>query len=273
VASIVGYFVVRVVDRKAPVVVAFRTDLWKEMLALSFVFSFGMIALNKGYENLHVSLVETLRSMEPVISAGFVSLLMPAEAPRMGQVAKLFIIVTGTCISSLSSLDFTYNGLAWCMASNVCFCLRTIQYKQLSKKHGLNDWNMFFHICRFGIFWQFLFGLVGDFDGLTTGLASVAENPAVVGSWLPLIIANGTFYYAYLQFSWVILMRVQVVTHAVGNAMRRPVVLIANVLYFQNPISFSNGLGISVAFVGVLLYSHGQSSAKVAIKKQEQAAS
>jgi len=33
-----------------------RWDLWK----LSFTFSFGMLALNKGYEHMHVSLVETL---------------------------------------------------------------------------------------------------------------------------------------------------------------------------------------------------------------------
>lgn len=261
VATVVGYTVVRVVDGNAPVEVPFLTPMWREFMALAGVFAFGMVALNKGYENMHVSLVETLRATEPVVSAAMTSLLLPAEMPSAVQCLCLVPIVFGACLSSFGSSDFNTLGLVWVLASNVCFCLRTIQYKQASRKYKMNDWNLFFHICRLGILFQFLFGIIGDLPGLQAGLSTLAmaatNNPLSIEKLqlFAMIIFNGIFYYTYLQFSWVILMRVQVVTHAVGNCMRRPVVLVCNVLYFKNPVTLQNAAGILCAFVGVLLFT------------------
>lgn len=261
VAAVVGYVVVRIVDGTAPVKIPFLTEMWREFMALAGVFAFGMVALNKGYENMHVSLVETLRATEPVVSAAFTSILLPAEMPSAVQCACLVPIVLGACMSSYGSSDFNVTGLVWVLASNVCFCLRTIQYKQASRKYKVSDFQLFFHICRLGILFQFLFGVIGDPAGLRTCVGSLA-NAATSNMFsldklklLTMIVLNGIFYYTYLQFSWVILMRVPVVTHAVGNCMRRPVVLVCNVLYFQNPVTLINAAGILCAFVGVLLYT------------------
>lgn len=261
VAAIVGYFVVLAMDGRQPTPVPLFTEMFKEFMTLAGVFAFGMVALNKGYENMHVSLVETLRAVEPVVSVTLTALLMPGEMPTIAQRVCLIPIVAGACMSSYGSTDFTIVGFLWVMGSNVCFCLRTIQYKQASRKHKMNDWNLFFHICKFGILFQFLFGIIGDPAGLGKMAGSFPSGDIM--SLLSfeklrlgvLIFLNGVFYYTYLQFSWVILMKVAVVTHAVGNCMRRPVVLICNVMYFRNPVNLINGIGILCAFIGVLLYT------------------
>ena len=43
--------------------------------------------------------------------------------------------------------------------------------------------------------------------------------------------------------------------------MRRPVVLVCNVLYFRNEITPVNAFGICLAFGGVLLYTNAKSTA------------
>jgi len=163
----------------------------------------------------------------------------------------------------MGSSDFTAFGLSWVCISNVCFCLRTIQYKQVRKAHGFDDWNLFYHICRLGTICQLMYALVLDFDGLLTGVrgllaAASRVSPFTWGTNLALVVINGCMYYTYLQFSWVILMRVPVVTHAVSNSMRRPVVLLCNVLYFKNDINLVNAMGIALAFGGVILYSRAK---------------
>mmetsp|Transcript_71921 Transcript_71921/g.214648 ORF Transcript_71921/g.214648 Transcript_71921/m.214648 type:complete len:315 (+) Transcript_71921:52-996(+) len=229
-----------------------RRDVW----TLSITFSFGMLALNKGYEHMHVSLVETLRATEPVVSAALASLLLPQEAPSAAQVLSLTPIVLGACCSSLGSADFTLFGLLWVAVSNICFCLRTIQYKRVRKEHGFDDWNLFYHICRMGSLCQLIYALIGDPEGLWALLEKVSASSLETRFVdLALVALNGAMYYSYLQLSWVILMRVAVVTHAVGNSMRRPVVLVCNVLYFRNEISVVNAAGILLAFSGVVLYS------------------
>mmetsp|Transcript_18229 Transcript_18229/g.53118 ORF Transcript_18229/g.53118 Transcript_18229/m.53118 type:complete len:309 (-) Transcript_18229:85-1011(-) len=256
VASGVGYAATWIAEGSAPMAIPagrtgrpMRRDLW----ALSLVFSFGMLALNRGYEQMHVSLVETLRATEPVVSALLAMVLLPADSPTARQAAALLPVVSGAVLSSLGAADFTARGLLWVTASNLCFCLRTIQYKEAKRKHGLSEWTLFYYVLRLGSCCQLLYALLGD----PAGLHSLGEvvRPAA----LPLVLLNGLLYYIYLQCSWLVLVRVPVVTHAVANAMRRPVVLLGNVLYFRNEISPTNALGICTALGGVLLYTRARS--------------
>lgn len=125
----------------------------------------------------------------------------------------------------------------------------------------MNDWNLFYHICRLGIFFQFTFGMLGDPTGFLT-LGRNVRDAVLTDPFsqeklrvCAMVLVNGICYYTYLQFSWVVLMKVKVVTHAVGNSMRRPVVLVCSVIYFKNEITLINAAGILCAFVGVVFYT------------------
>ena len=52
-----------------------------------------------------------------------------------------------------------------------------------------------------------------------------------------------------------ILERVSPVTHSVGNCLKRVIVIVASVIFFQNPVSPLNALGTGIALSGVFLYS------------------
>ena len=46
-----------------------------------------------------------------------------------------------------------------------------------------------------------------------------------------------------LQVSYMILQRVSPVTHSIGNCLKRVIVIVASVIFFQNPMSQQNMIG------------------------------
>jgi solute carrier family 35 protein E1 len=65
----------------------------------------------------------------------------------------------------------------------------------------------------------------------------------------------GIFYYAYNEVAFLCLDNVAPVTHALGNTIKRVVIIIASVLVFGTKMTSQGILGSSIAIGGVLLYS------------------
>ena len=69
----------------------------------------------------------------------------------------------------------------------------------------------------------------------------------------------GAFYYLYNEVAFLALGRVNPVTHAVGNTIKRVVIIIASVIAFNTPISTLGVIGSAIAITGTLLYSLAKS--------------
>jgi len=59
----------------------------------------------------------------------------------------------------------------------------------------------------------------------------------------------------YNEVAFLALSEVAPVTHAVGNTIKRVVIILASVIVFQNPLSFLGAMGSAIAIAGTLLYS------------------
>ena len=104
-------------------------------------------------------------------------------------------------------------------------------------------------------------------------ISFAVESPAMIGStikaataagfspsylWVQSLLA-GAFYYLYNEVAFLALGRVNPVTHAVGNTIKRVVIIIASVIAFKTPISTLGVIGSSIAIAGTLLYSLAKS--------------
>ena len=56
--------------------------------------------------------------------------------------------------------------------------------------------------------------------------------------------------------------QVNPVTHAVGNTIKRVVIIVASVIAFKTPMSTGSIIGSSVAIAGTLMYSLAMNAAK-----------
>lgn len=68
----------------------------------------------------------------------------------------------------------------------------------------------------------------------------------------------GICFHSCQQVSYMILQMVSPVTHAVGNCVKRVVVIISSVIFFQTPVSPLNSMGTGIALAGVFLYSRAK---------------
>ena len=99
-------------------------------------------------------------------------------------------------------------------------------------------------------------------------ISLLVETPKAVGSAINAAVAAGTskkdlailsalsgaYYYLYNEVAFLALGRVNPVTHAVGNTIKRVVIIIASVIAFNTPISRLGVIGSSIAITGTLLY-------------------
>ena len=69
------------------------------------------------------------------------------------------------------------------------------------------------------------------------------------------LVLSGLFHYLNNEVMYLVLARVHPVTLAVGNTLKRVVVILAALLVFQEPMTTETAVGTLVAIAGVLVYS------------------
>jgi len=171
--------------------------------------------------------------------------------------------VGGVALASLKELSFTWVGFIAAMGSNLSSALRGILAKK-TMGDGVGE-NM----------------TEANLYGVLTILAFIAivpislimEPPAAVGAAINSALAgglsanylwkmsllSGAFYYLYNEVAFLALGRVNPVTHAVGNTIKRVVIIVASVVAFKTPISTLGVIGSTIAIIGTLLYSLAKS--------------
>lgn len=90
-----------------------------------------------------------------------------------------------------------------------------------------------------------------------SNLAAMGLDPAAI---LYKAVCAGLLFHAYQQVSFMILERVNPVTHSVGNCVKRVVVIASSIIFFQTPVSTLNIVGTMIALSGVFLYARVKSS-------------
>ncbi|XP_055961100.1 phosphoenolpyruvate/phosphate translocator 2, chloroplastic-like isoform X2 [Mercurialis annua] len=190
------------------------------ILPLALAHTMGNILTNVSLGKVSVSFTHTIKAMEPFFTVLFASLYF-GQRPSLWIVGSLVPIVGGVALASFTEASFNWIGFSTAMASNVTNQSRNV----LSKNFMLNQ---------------------------------EANQGLNVRELCVRALLAGFCFHSYQQVSYMILQMVNPVTHAVGNCVKRVVVIISSVIFFQTPISPMNSLGTAVALAGVFLYSRAK---------------
>lgn len=68
-------------------------------------------------------------------------------------------------------------------------------------------------------------------------------------------ILNGFFHFVQNAMAFTILSLVSPVTYSVANTLKRVFVIVLSIIWFRNPVSLTNALGIIIALTGIFLYN------------------
>lgn len=230
------------------------------ILPLAVIHTMGNMLTNISLGKVAVSFTHTIKAMEPFFTV-VLSALFIGEWPSLWVVSSLFPIVGGVALASFTEASFNWIGFSSAMASNLTNQSRNV----LSKKFMVNKEEALDNINLFSIITIISFVLLVPVAILMEGvkfspsyLQFAASQGLNVRELCVRSLLAGFCFHTYQQVSYSILQMVSPVTHSVGNCVKRVVVIVSSVIFFQTPVSPINSLGTVVALAGVFLYSRAK---------------
>jgi solute carrier family 35, member E1 len=222
----------------------------------------AVIALGAGA----VSFAHIVKASEPVVTCAFNALLLGQILP-LPVYLTLLPIIGGVAIASMKELSFTFLALAAAMLSNVSSAARgVLSKKTMSGKQigeNLDAQNLYAVLTAMSTL--ILIPLAVAIEGTSCFKAFgdvVKAGTYTKKALITLLGLGGATYYAYNEVAFQALGRVNPVTHAVGNTIKRVVIIVASVIAFKTPMSTGSIIGSSIAIFGTLLYSLAMDATK-----------
>jgi len=222
----------------------------------------AVIALGAGA----VSFAHIVKASEPVVTCALNAILLGQILPFKVYLT-LLPIIGGVGIASMKELSFTFLALGAAMLSNVSSAARgVLSKKTMSGKQigeNLDAQNLYAVLTALSTIILIPTAFAIEGTGMFTAFNKLVEAGTFTkGALLKLLGLGGASYYAYNEVAFLALGKVNPVTHAVGNTIKRVVIIIASVIAFKTPMSTGSIIGSSIAIAGTLLYSLAMNAAK-----------
>ncbi|KAL1553363.1 holo-[acyl-carrier-protein] synthase [Salvia divinorum] len=231
-----------------------------QIFLLAVGHTLGNLLTNISLGKVAVSFTHTIKAMEPFFTV-LLSAIFFGERPSLWIVSSLVPIVGGVALASCTEVSFNWIGFGTAMASNLTNQTRNVFSKKLMRKNdeSLDNINLFSIITI--ISFLFLAPAAIILEGVKFSpsyLQYAASEGLNVKELCVRALLSGLCFHTYQQVSYMILGMVNPVTHAVGNSVKRVVVIVSSVIFFRTPVSPVNSLGTALALAGVFLYSRAK---------------
>ncbi|XP_022895122.1 phosphoenolpyruvate/phosphate translocator 2, chloroplastic-like isoform X1 [Olea europaea var. sylvestris] len=227
------------------------------MLALGHTI--GNLLTNISIGKVAVSFTHTIKAMEPFFTV-LLSALLLGERPSLWVVSSLLPIVGGVALASFTEASFNWIGFGCAMASNLTNQSRNVFSKKfMVKEETLDNINLFSIITIISFLLLVPVAILMDGVKFSPAYLQYAASQGLnVKEFCVRALSAGFCFHTYQQVSYMILQMVTPVTHAVGNCVKRVVVIVSSIIFFQTPVSPTNSLGTAIALAGVFLYSRAK---------------
>lgn len=204
-----------------------------------------------------VSFTHVIKAAEPLFSAGFSATVMKSYFSAEVY-ASLLPIVFGVALASIKEASFSWFGFWTGMISNFFYQLRMVLSKLLidpsTSGEKVSSANLFRIVTIYAAFQLLPIALILEGNKIApVWQASVHEANQNQLMWD--LLASGFSFYIYNEVSFWILDLVHPITHAVGNTVKRIVLIIASIIIFKTPMTTEGWLGSAIAVGGSFLYA------------------
>lgn len=204
-----------------------------------------------------VSFTHIVKAAEPAVSAALSAVFLKSFLPW--QVSLTLVpVMGGVALASLNELSFSWLSFISAMVSNVASASRGIVGKMSmgNKSPGKNmdASNLYAVMTILSTLMLIPFTVAIDFKNFIPTLKAV-QAAGNLNSLLIETLLSCLFYYSYNEVAFLTLDNVAPVTHALGNTIKRVVIILTSVLVFGTKMTPNGIAGSAIAIFGVLLYS------------------
>jgi len=223
-----------------------------------------------------VAFANVVKSAEPLVSV-LMGIVFGMGMPSGMECGSLLPIIAGVAIASMAEPEFSALAFGCAMLSNFLFAARGTYAKIVMKEAKMSGSDLFAinTVFAFMLMAPVTFVMEGkdlmegfnklctgkdavDFAALANGVLVVPTGKALGPSpeyFIAYQLVCGMYYYFYNELAFMVLDMLDPVGQAVGNTVKRVVVIIAGTVIFNKPLTTNGIIGSSVAIGGVLLYS------------------
>ncbi|EKX42361.1 hypothetical protein GUITHDRAFT_111637 [Guillardia theta CCMP2712] len=254
---------------------------------LSFFHGGGHYATVMSLGAGSVAFANVVKAGEPLCSV-LMGFLFNGAIPALMELIALLPIIAGVMIASMAEPEFSMFAFGCAMLSNFLFAARGT-YAKICMEKGpkMSGADLFAMntIFAFVLMAPITFVMEGQsaitgFEQLTTGKAPLDYMALINGEldvkkgkpspsyFIAYQLVCGLYYYFYNEMAFMVLDLLDPVGQAVGNTVKRVVIIVAGTIVFNKPLTTNGIIGSSVAIGGVLLYSLVKSGALSSKKKQ-----
>jgi len=226
---------------------------------ISLLHGFGHLVTVMSMGLGAVSFVHVVKAAEPVFAA-ILSAIFAGSVMAFPVYASLLPVCAGVAIASAGELSFSYACFGTAMMSNLLFAARAVFSKMAmsSEDQGKNmdAANTFAVVTMLATL--VCFPVVAVLEGpkiLPAWAAATAAKGMTAQKLASTLFMSGIYLYTYNEFAFKVLGMVSPVAQAVGNTVKRVVILVATSLAFATPMTPIGITGSAIAMAGVLVYS------------------
>ena len=231
---------------------------WRQLLPVSGVHALGQCVTVASLGAGSIAFVNVVKSLEPLFNVLFGAVLVGDNLPWQVNLC-LLPVVGGVALASAGEVDFTWECFLYAMGSNVAFSLRGVLSKAnmghtLGQHMDAGNTFAVLTIVAFLLTLPWALYLEGPRLGAEWRLA-LEQGPYSPASLTARLLASGLSFYLYNEISFYTLAKVHPITHAVGNTVKRVILILFSVLRFGTTMTKQSVAGSSIAIAGVLAYS------------------
>jgi len=204
-----------------------------------------------------VSFGHIVKASEPVVSC-VLNALFCGEVLALPVYAALLPIIGGVGLASASELSFNWLCFGAAMGSNVGSACRGVYSKKVmsagSIGENMSSANVYAVLTIMATFMliPISFAIEGP-SAMIKGFRVALSNGGSKFVWS--MLYSGFYYYMYNEVAFQALGKLDPVSHAVANTMKRVVIIITAIIVFHTPVTPLGVAGSSIAIGGTLLYS------------------
>ena len=248
--------------------------IWRTFLPIGTFHAIGHIAGTVGTAAGSVSFAQVVKAAGPVYACALSALVLK-QAVSVRVWLSLAPIVAGVALATVKELSFAWAALLGAVISDLALALRNVLSKQSMSKpeaergENLTPANLFGVLTIISAVVSIPMALVAEGPKLPAAwAAAAAAAPGGSAGLAGQIALTGLYFYGYSEVAMKALNNVHPVTHAIGNTMRRVVIMLVCMLAFRTPMTPLGALGSAFAIAGSYLYAITKHHEKVLEKQR-----
>ena len=203
-----------------------------------------------------VSFSHIIKASEPAFSAAISAVFLKSYIP-LPVYLTLLPVMGGVALASFGELSFSWKALSFALMSSLSSASRGILGKKnmvSSIGKNMDPKNLYAVMTILATIILLPAAMAIEGKVIVPTVKAIFEAGQGM-EWIKQTVLSAIFYYLYNEVAFLCLDAVDPVTHALGNTIKRVVVIVASVVAFGTVMTRQGIAGSIVALSGVLMYS------------------